>query len=110
LIRPIRGRDAFARLSRDGSRIHGTSLWCSFLSDPAEGSPPRVAYSIGRAVGPAVVRNRVRRRLRVLAAEAAAGGRLPSGWLLIGCRPSVVERTFDDLRRDLDSLLDRLPR
>jgi hypothetical protein len=48
--------------------------------------------------------------LRVLAAEAAAAGRLPSGWLLIGCRPSVVERTFDDLRRDLDSLLARLPR
>ena len=38
LTNRIRGRDAFERLRRDGTRIHGPSLWCNFLSDPADGA------------------------------------------------------------------------
>jgi len=41
-------------------------------------APPRVAYAIGKRTGSAVVRNRVRRRLRAAVAlheaELAAGG------------------------------------
>lgn len=35
----------------------------------AAGEPPRVAYAVGRAVGTAVVRNRVRRRMRAAVHE-----------------------------------------
>lgn len=34
--------------------------------------PPRVAFAVGRAVGPAVTRNRVRRRLRAIVRDASA--------------------------------------
>jgi len=75
-------------------------LWCTFLPDPTA-SPPRVAFAIGRAVGPAVTRNRVRRRLRVLLAADRAW---PPGWYLIGARPAIAERPFDALGTEVAQL------
>jgi ribonuclease P protein component len=59
-----------------------------------------VAFAIGRAIGPAVVRNQIRRRLRVLLVETA----LPPGSYLIGARPAIAGRSFAELRRDVISL------
>jgi ribonuclease P protein component len=59
-----------------------------------------VAFAIGRALGPAVVRNRLRRRLRMLLTSAA----LPPGWYLFGGTPAIVERPFDALRADVNTL------
>lgn len=109
LTNRIRERDAFERLRRDGTRIHSTSLWCNFLSDPVT-TPTSTAFAIGRAVGPAVVRNRLRRRLRALLLARQRADPLPPGSLLIGVRPGVTELTFDQLRSELEILLDRLVR
>jgi ribonuclease P protein component len=65
--------------------------------DPNE--PPRVAYTIGRRVGSAVVRNRVRRRLRMLVREAAPA--LGSGAYLIGVGPAAALLPYEDLRTTL---------
>lgn len=105
LIWRIRERDAFARLAREGSRIRTSSLWCTYLPDPGA-EPPRLAFAIGRAVGPAVTRNRVRRRLRAL---LSTGIEPPPGWYLIGARPSVTELTFDQLGAELTTLLAKIP-
>ena len=105
----IRERDAFERLRRNGTRIHSTSLWCNFLSDPVT-TPTRTAFAISRAVGPAVVRNRLRRRLRALLSARQRTDPLPPGSLLIGARPGAVELTFDQLRVELEILLARLVR
>ncbi len=99
MIWRIRDRDVFRRLSTEGRRARAGVLWCTFLPDPSA-SPPRVAFAIGRAIGPAVVRNRARRRLRALLVELE----WPAGWYLIGARAPIVEHTFDELRRDLTSL------
>jgi ribonuclease P protein component len=109
LIRRVRGRDAFARLTRDGTRIRASCLWCAHLPEPTAASPA-VAFSISRAVGPAVQRNRLRRRLRALLRAATAAGDVPAGSLLIGARPGAAELTFDQLRAELTDLLRRLPR
>lgn len=63
----------------------------------------RVAYAIGRKVGAAVVRNRLRRRLReaVRDLDRAAGG-LPPGAYLISLRPEAARLGYHDLRRDLE--------
>ena len=58
---------------------------------------PRVAYAIGRHVGPAVVRNRVRRRMRAVARELE----LAPGAYLVTADPGVVALDFGDLRRHL---------
>ena len=79
-------------------------MWCSFVTDPAA-SPLRVAFAVGRSLGPANRRNRLRRRLRALVARSAERAGVDSGWLLIGTNPSALEQTFESLGREVDALL-----
>jgi ribonuclease P protein component len=115
LIWRIRERDAFVRLGRDGTRIRTSSLWCTFLPDP-DATPPRVAFAIGRAVGSATTRNRLRRQIKALLRDVPPSVRsttmpanpamaLPPGWYLFGARPSAIELTFDQLQVELTQLL-----
>jgi len=69
----------------------------------AGGTDVRVAYAIGRKVGPAVVRNRVRRRLReaVRHLDRTAPGGLACGAYLVSVRPEAAQRTYRELRDDL---------
>jgi ribonuclease P protein component len=108
LISRIHERREFERLSRHGRRARTETLWCRYLDDP-QAAPPRIAFAIGRSVGPAVVRNRLRRRLRALAAAHAKVDAmtplLPHGSLLIGARPSAAERSFEELGAELTTML-----
>ena len=66
----------------------------SFVADGA--SPcPEVAYSIGRAAGTAVVRNRLRRRCRAAVRESAP--RLAPGKYLIRLDPSAAALDYRTL-------------
>jgi ribonuclease P protein component len=72
----------------------------TFVAD--DRGQPRFAYGVGRKVGPAVVRNRVRRRLRCAAREIARDqGGLPSGAYLVTVRPGAVTLDYPELRRSL---------
>ena len=64
----LRESDAFRRTVRSGRRAGGAALVTHLLvGDPADSRRPvRVGFVVGKAVGGAVVRNRVRRRLRHL--------------------------------------------
>jgi ribonuclease P protein component len=80
----------------------------SFVNgNPAE--PPRVAYAIGRKVGNAVERNRIRRQLREIVRGLAP--QLRSGQYLIGVAPQSNPLRFGDLRltvmRALDAIWDQ---
>ena len=101
LIWRISERRAFQDLARNGRRARTQTLWCSFVNDPAA-SPLRVAFAVGRSLGPANRRNRLRRRLRVIVAAVGAASR--GGQRLAAHRqPSRVrlELTFESsaLRR-----------
>jgi ribonuclease P protein component len=63
----------------------------SVISDPLA-SPPRVAFAVGRSVGTAPLRNRVRRRLRALA--QAHAGELAPGWYLIGADATFASSPY----------------
>ena len=65
---------------------------------------PQVAFAIGRAVGPAVVRNRLRRRLR----EVLRSRDLPVGLYLVGLTPAAAGATSGQLADLVDDLLVRL--
>jgi len=54
----------------------------------------RVGYAIPRAAGPAVVRNRLRRRLRAVVRELL----FEPGDYLISVAPAAAELSFDQLR------------
>lgn len=108
LIARIRGRHDFARLARDGTRIRCSALWCTWCPEP-DSTSTRVAFAISRAYGPAVRRNRLRRRLRAVLTELDRIEPLPPGMLLVGPRPRQdFELTFDQVRTELSELLRRI--
>ncbi len=98
----IRDRSTFVELRRRGRRLRSGSLTLTWVPRPS-GEPPQVAYAIGRVVGSAVVRNRVRRRLRC--ALRQLGGELPPGAYLLGVSPAAATATADALRGDLESVV-----
>jgi len=69
--------------------------------------PCRVGFVVSRAVGPAVTRNRVKRRLRHLV--RARVDRLQDGSLLVvRALPASAGATFADLGAELDRCLARV--
>ncbi len=107
LIGRIRERHAFVRLGRHGTRIRRSALWCSWCPDP-ESTATSVAFAINRAYGPAVIRNRLRRRLRSILRELDRIEPLPPILLLIGAQPSLREHTFDQLRQELGAMIEQI--
>ncbi|HZG01957.1 MAG TPA: ribonuclease P protein component [Streptomyces sp.] len=118
----LRRREDFAAAVRRGRRA-GRPLLVVHLrrgsprsdsggrTDPhvAEGvvPPARAGFVVSKAVGNAVVRNRVKRRLRHLVRERLAV--LPPGSLMvIRALPGAGEASHEKLARDLDSALQRL--
>ncbi|MFG3706815.1 ribonuclease P protein component [Micromonospora sp. NPDC047670] len=66
--------------------------------------PARAGFVVSKAVGNAVVRNRVRRRLRHLVRERLA--ELPSGsTLVVRALPAAAEASYPRLGADLDAAI-----
>jgi ribonuclease P protein component len=70
--------------------------------------PARFGYTVSKKVGGAVVRNRVRRRLRALTAALAPAQVQPGFDYVIIARTVAIERAFADLKADLDQALLRI--
>ena len=71
------------------------------------GVAARVGFVVPRAVGPAVTRNQVRRRLRHLVRDRL--DRLPDGTrLVVRVLPAAAAASSDQLGRALDRALDRV--
>lgn len=111
MVGSVRTRGSFAALSASRTRGRSGPLWVVRADpspDEASGDSydePAVAYAIGKAVGPAVVRNRLRRRLRALMTEFDHADRLPTGHYLVGATPSAAPLAFDELRSHLEGAL-----
>jgi ribonuclease P protein component len=71
--------------------------------------PCRVGFVVSKAVGPAVTRNRVKRRLRHLMRERVAG--LADGSLVVvRALPAAADASSRDLGVELDRCLSRVVR
>lgn len=91
----VRDRASFAALRRDGVRRRVGALTFTRLAVEAGGSPvPAVAFSVGRPVGPAVERNRLRRRLRAIIAAADP----QPGTYLVSAGPAARTLSDQELR------------
>ncbi len=109
MILPICDRHTFVALRTNGTRVRRGPLSLVFLED-GSGGPPRVAYAMTKRVGSAVVRNRLRRRIRVICLDLvrSAADAVPSGALLISAGPEAARRNPEELRNDVVRLLDAL--
>jgi len=107
MIWRIRGRATFAALARSDRRVRRGSITVTWApGDPAE--PPRVAYAIGKRVGGATARNRVRRRLRAIVRDVQPG--LGPGAWLIGAAPEVAKLSYGELQAAVSEAIGALER
>jgi ribonuclease P protein component len=111
----MRRRQEFELAVRQGKRARGRLLTAHLLAGDGgsardnEVTLPRIGFVVTRAVGGAVVRNRLRRRLRDVARMRA--GLLPAGSLLvIRANSRAADARQRDLAADLDLVLGRLLR
>ncbi len=83
----------------------------AFVPAPGGAVPgrPCVAFAISRRVGPAVVRNRLRRRLRDELGALARDDRLAVGAYLIGLAPASADLDGARLRAHLRTALGVAP-
>jgi ribonuclease P protein component len=106
----MRRRAEFTLTVRRGSRSGRTLLTGHLLVRPDDGDqPPRVGFVVSRAVGKAVVRNKVRRRLRSLVRGYLRS--LPGGSLLVvRAHPQAATARQADLAAELDLVMSTLVR
>lgn len=69
----MRSGDDFAQVVRHGERVGTRTLVLHAHLDPVADHGPLMGFVVSKAVGTAVVRNRVKRRLRHLVAERLDG-------------------------------------
>lgn len=108
----VTDRATFHALRRSGRRVRRSVLTVTFLA-PAPGidpTPPRVAFTVGKATGGAVVRNRVRRRLRAALRELLVAERLPNGTYLLGASAAVAQMPWSALCDELAGAIDEATR
>jgi len=83
----------------------------SYMDRPHVGSymdRPHVGYAIGKHVGNAPVRNRIRRRIHAILHDLAQDGELPGGMYLMTAKRSAATVTSSVLRSDLERQLRRV--
>jgi len=113
----LRGRNDVTATVRSGRRavrgcvvvhLHSVHLHSPVVAPqrPGQAQPARVraGFVVGKAVGPAVVRNKVRRRLRHLVRARLA--QLPSGTdMVVRALPEARRRSYAELGADLDAAI-----
>jgi len=102
--RPAEFAAAVRSGARAGSRAVTVHVAPSSAADATEPRQARVGFVVARSVGSAVVRNRVRRRLRhLLGARLAA---LPTGLdIVVRAHPQSADLPSAELGRDFDAAL-----
>lgn len=101
----------------DFLRLRGGARWAnaSFvletkprISSVPKDSGPRFGFTVTKAMGGAVIRNRIRRRLKA-AVTATAGplARSEHDYVIVA-RIAAVDRPFDALKKDLEQAFQRV--
>ena len=95
------------------SRKHGSASLSFFyrqqVGAAAEPRPPRFGITVPRALGPAVLRNRIKRRLRIVA-RAVVHMLPPATDVVLHPRPGVATMPFAALEAELEAVFQTVSR
>jgi ribonuclease P protein component len=107
-VQRLRSPRDFQRVRAQGRRVSGALLLLGYAArgEPDNSGLTRVGFSVSRRVGGAVVRNRVKRRLREVMRRKLA--RIAPGYdLVITARPGAVDARMETLEQEVAGLLAR---
>lgn len=104
----LRRRVEFLRCYRQGRRRKGALLYLAFAAN--ETGTVRLGITASRKVGGAVVRNRLKRRVREIVRRWPERRRLAAMDLVVHLHPTAATASFATLERELVTLLGSLPR
>jgi ribonuclease P protein component len=105
----LRKRREFEECYASGVRVSGRHLQVFVLAEPSRGRL-RLGISVPKRVGNAVVRNRVRRRLREIFRRSR--GQIPGrrAAIVVNARPSAAAASFRELSEDFARAVSRAAR
>jgi ribonuclease P protein component len=110
----VRSPRDFQRVRAQGRRVSGKLLTLGYVAQVAQGGQDasslpqftRIGFSVSRRVGGAVVRNRVKRRLREVMRRRLAG--IAPGYdLVVTARPDAASASVETLDQEIGALLAR---
>lgn len=102
----LRSAREFQRVRQCGHRVSGELLvlTCAWRPDGLSASGARVGFSVSKRVGGAVVRNRVKRRLREIIRRELR--QIPPTWdIIVAARPAAAAASALALEGELRGLL-----
>ena len=99
----LRRADDFAMVIRRGRSARRDGLVVHFRAQPTK-TTPRAGFVVSRAVGPAVTRNKVRRRLRHLI-RAELSRLAPGSDVVVRVLPAAANASYTELGADLVAAL-----
>ncbi|HQS10157.1 MAG TPA: ribonuclease P protein component [Xanthobacteraceae bacterium] len=103
--RLLKRRDFLAAAKAERAGVAGFLLQGRDRKDQGEA---RIGLTVTKKVGNAVVRNRIRRRLREVARQVLPAKARPGFDYVMVARPHALHAPFPDLVRDLERAVSRL--
>lgn len=104
VLQRLKHRRDFLKIAKEGHKVVASTLVLQGLClPPGEASPPgiQVGFTVTKKVGNAVVRNRIRRRLKSAVSELMPASAMPGcNYVLIG-RKAALDAPYAIIQRDL---------
>ncbi len=78
------------------------------IEPDAEKTPPRFGFTVTKAIGGAVERNRIRRRLKAAVLAVADAAARPGQDYVVIARKAALDLPFETLKKDLERAFHRV--